>query len=78
MLDERHTKPTGFIQHESDKNSYSWGRIDEHNVVIASLAPGVYGITSAAITTSGLLASLPQIRIGLLVGIGGPISRPEQ
>lgn len=78
ILDERHTKPASFIQHESDKNSYSWGRIGEHNIVIASLASGVYGTTSAAVTTAGLLSSLPQIRIGLLVGIGGAISRPDQ
>jgi nucleoside phosphorylase len=49
----------------------------EHNVVLASLAAGVYGTTSAATTASSLLASLPQIRIGLLVGIGGGISRPD-
>lgn len=78
MLDERHTKPAGYIQHESEKNSYSWGRINDHNIVIAPLASSVYGTTSAAITTAGLLSSLPQIRIGLLVGIGGAISRPEQ
>jgi nucleoside phosphorylase len=49
----------------------------EHNIVIASLAAGVYGPTSAATTVSNLLSSLPEIRIGLLVGIGGGIARPD-
>ncbi|KAL2819101.1 purine and uridine phosphorylase [Aspergillus granulosus] len=78
MLDERHDKPSGFVQHQADKNSYTWGRIGEHNVVVASLPAGSYGTVSAATTASNLLSSLPQIRIGLLVGIGGGISRPEQ
>jgi nucleoside phosphorylase len=78
MLDERHEKPRNFVQHQSDANSYTWGRMGEHNVVIASLAAGVYGTTSAATTASNLLSSLPQIRIGLLVGIGGGIARPDQ
>ncbi|KAJ5641187.1 hypothetical protein N7490_005187 [Penicillium lividum] len=78
MLDERHDKPNGFIQHQADTNSYTWGRVGEHNVVIASLPAGLYGTTSAATTASNLLSSLPQIRIGLLVGIGGGIARPEQ
>ncbi|KAK9849299.1 hypothetical protein MYU51_014545 [Penicillium brevicompactum] len=77
MLDERHDKPSNFNQHESDTNSYSWGQMGDHNVVIASLPAGLYGTTSAATTASGLLASLPQIRVALLVGIGGGIARPE-
>ncbi|KAJ5152694.1 uncharacterized protein N7482_009172 [Penicillium canariense] len=78
MLDERHDKPCGFVQHQADSNSYSWGRMGEHNVVIASLPAGLYGTTSAATTASSLLSSLPNIRISLLVGIGGGIARPEQ
>ncbi|KAK3312591.1 ankyrin repeat protein [Apodospora peruviana] len=68
LLDERH---------ESDTNSYTWGRMGKHNIVIASLAAGVYGTTSAATTASSLLSSFPQIKIGLLVGIGGGIARPD-
>ncbi|KAJ5660357.1 Pfs NACHT and Ankyrin domain protein [Penicillium longicatenatum] len=78
MLDEEHAAPIGFNRHEADANIYKWGRVGEHNIVIASLAAGVYGITSAAATASGLLASLPSIRIGLLVGIGGGIARPDE
>ncbi|KAJ6037053.1 Pfs NACHT and Ankyrin domain protein [Penicillium herquei] len=77
MLDKEHAAPTGFIRHKTDANVYTWGRVGEHNIVIASLAAGDYGTTSAATTASNLLASLPSIRVGLLVGIGGGIARPE-
>ncbi|KAK9438543.1 Pfs, NACHT and Ankyrin domain protein [Metarhizium brunneum] len=73
MLDEEHAAPTGFTRHQTDPNVYTWGRVGEHNIVIASLAAGVYGTTA-----SSLLASLPSIRVGLLVGIGGGISRPDE
>src|SRR5436190_4891668 len=73
MLDEIHRKPLDFEQPSADTNSYTWGRIGEHNVVITSLASGVYGTTSAATTALPMLSSFPQIRIGLLVGIGAGI-----
>jgi nucleoside phosphorylase len=78
LLHDRHDAPHGFDQHQSDTNSYTWGRIGEHNVVIASLPAGVYGTTSAATTASNLIHSFPHIRIGLLVGIGGGIARPDE
>ncbi|KAH7207387.1 hypothetical protein DER44DRAFT_725310 [Fusarium oxysporum] len=78
LLHDRHEVPEGFHQRQSDANSYTWGRIGEHNVVIASLPAGVYGLASAATTTSDLVHSLPHIRIGLLVGIGGGIAQPDQ
>ncbi|CEJ82954.1 Putative Pfs, NACHT and Ankyrin domain protein [[Torrubiella] hemipterigena] len=78
MLDEEHAAPAGFNRNQSDENVYTWGRVGEHNVVIASLAAGVYGTTSAATTASSLLASLPSIRVGIFVGIGGGIPRPDK
>lgn len=77
LLDDRHDVPEGFHQDQSDANSYTWGRIGEHCVVIASLSAGVYGTTSAAATAQDLVRSLPHIRIGFLVGIGGGIARPD-
>lgn len=77
LLDEQYEEPDEFEQHPSDPNSYTWGRMGKHNMVIAALPAGLYGVTSAATTASGLLASLPHIRIGLLVGIGGGIARPD-
>ncbi|PNP59224.1 hypothetical protein FNYG_14995 [Fusarium nygamai] len=77
LLHDRHDAPEDFHQHRSDANSYTWGRIGEHYIVIASLPAGVYGTTSAATTVSDLIHSLPHIRIGLLVGIGGGIAKPD-
>ncbi|KAG8625221.1 hypothetical protein KVT40_006972 [Elsinoe batatas] len=77
MLDERHDKPKDFVKNRSDTNSYTWGRIGEHNIVIASLPFGEYGTVSAAGTVHGLLASLPHIHIGLFVGIGAGVPRGE-
>ncbi|KAF4592428.1 Vegetative incompatibility protein HET-E-1 [Ophiocordyceps camponoti-floridani] len=77
LLDDRHDPPRGFDQHTSDTNSYTWGRMGAHNIVIASLPAGIYGTTSAATTASNLVSSLPQIKIGLLVGIGAGLVRPD-
>lgn len=77
MLDECHEEPLDFEQHPADMNSYTWGHMNKHNIVIASLPAGIYGTTSASATASSLLASLPQIRIGLLVGIGGGVVQPD-
>lgn len=78
LLDERHEVPEEFTQSESDTNSYTWGKVGVHNIVIASLPAGVIGTVSAATTASNLVSSLPHIRIGLLVGIGGGIPRPDR
>jgi hypothetical protein len=40
MLDEEYVAPTGFTRHQTDANVYTWGRMGEHNIVIASLAAG--------------------------------------
>src|SRR6185437_7843096 len=45
--------------------------IGKHNVVIAVLPDGEYGTTSAAVVARDMLHSFPNIRIGLMVGIGG-------
>lgn len=77
QLDDRHQPPTDFQQHRSDNNSYTWGRMGKHNIVIASLPAGVHGTTAATTTALNLLMSLPAIKIGLLVGIGGGIARHD-
>ncbi|KAH0332324.1 Pfs, NACHT and ankyrin domain protein, partial [Aureobasidium melanogenum] len=73
MLDHEYVQPKSFTKNVNDPNRYSWGRIGEHLVVIASLPAGEYGTTSTAITAQGLRSSLPHIRVGLLVGIGAGI-----
>ncbi len=54
-----------------DNNAYSFGRIGDHNVVIAGLPNGKYGTSSAATVAKDLLRSFSSIRIRLMVGIGG-------
>jgi alkylhydroperoxidase family enzyme len=49
MLDEEHATPAGFTRHQIGANVYTWGRVGEHNIVLASLPVGSYGTTSAAI-----------------------------
>lgn len=78
MMDEEHNRPADFVQPSSDKNSYHWGRIGDHNIVIASLPAGVYGTTSAATTAIHMLSSFRNIKVGLMVGIGAAIARPKQ
>ncbi|KAF5507218.1 hypothetical protein CGCA056_v013468 [Colletotrichum aenigma] len=78
MLDEEHGNPLNFVQHERDDNCYTWGRMGVHNVVIASLPEGRYGLVSAATTAYSLLSSLPHLRIGLMVGIGAGIPKLQK
>lgn len=69
MLDEEHEPlPTP----KSDDNSYTFGRIGEHNVVAACLPAGVMGNNSAATVAKDMLRTFP-IKIGLMVGVGGGV-----
>ncbi|KAK4074994.1 uncharacterized protein Triagg1_4658 [Trichoderma aggressivum f. europaeum] len=76
MLDNQHARPHDFIQPPNDSNSYSWGDINSFNIVIASLPAGEYGTASAAGTAVTTLLSFPQVRFGLMVGIGAGVPRP--
>ncbi|CAD0099801.1 unnamed protein product [Aureobasidium mustum] len=78
MLDEEHATPTDFIPSSSDQNNYAFGRMGEHNLVIASLPAGVYGTISAATTAQHMLSSFSNIKIGLMVGIGAGIPRLKE
>lgn len=61
----------------ADHNTYSLGRVAQHNVVAACLPDGSYGTNSAATVATNLLASFPGIRFGMLVGIGGGVPSRE-
>jgi nucleoside phosphorylase len=71
MLDELHGRPRE--QHKQDPNTYYLGSIGKHNIAIACLPAGVYGITSAATVATQMLPGFESIRIGLMVGIGGGV-----
>lgn len=66
MLDERHLAPSDFDQTQDDQNTYIWGRIGQsrHNF--------------RSDYSNSMLHSFPYIRVGLMVGIGAAIPRPEQ
>jgi nucleoside phosphorylase len=68
VLDEEHTS---LPQPQLDNNSYTFGRIGKHNVVIACLPSGKYGTTSAANVAKDLSRTFSSIRFRLMVGIGG-------
>jgi hypothetical protein len=69
FLDAQHEGPESVRTH--DNNDYTLGRIGKHNVVIAVLPDGEYGLSSAACVASDMRHSFPNVRVGLMVGIGG-------
>jgi nucleoside phosphorylase len=75
FLDDEHEGPE-YVS-PNDNNHYTLGKVEKHNVVIASLPDGEYGIASAASVARDLLHSFPNVRIGLMVGIGGGAPSPK-
>jgi nucleoside phosphorylase len=75
FLDDEHDRPSYLpLQNE---NINCLGRVGKHNVVISVLAKGEYGISSAARVAKDMMHSFPNIRIGLLVGVGGGAPSPK-
>lgn len=68
MLDTEHDQ---LPQSPNDHNVYALGSINGHNVVIASLPTA--GNCSAATVITQMRNTFPNIRFGLLVGIGGGV-----
>ncbi|KAI1754784.1 hypothetical protein F4782DRAFT_462126 [Xylaria castorea] len=68
LLDEEHVA----LDHipVRDNNSYTLGRLGKHNVVIAVMPHWQYGHVSAANAARDRVRSFPNVRIGLMVGIG--------
>ncbi|KAK1837700.1 Kinesin light chain 5 [Colletotrichum chrysophilum] len=69
FLDEHHPAPKTVQR--NDNNTYTLGKMGEHNVVIAVMPKREYGIAAAATVARDLAHSFPNIRIGLMVGVGG-------
>ncbi|KAH0172998.1 purine and uridine phosphorylase, partial [Aureobasidium melanogenum] len=69
FLDEEHDRPAHDSAHDS--NDYTLGKMAGHNVVIAVLPDGEYGVSSATAVAKDMLHSFPNVRVGLMVGIGG-------
>ncbi|CAG1998221.1 unnamed protein product [Fusarium graminearum] len=70
MLDAQHAD---LPRQGSDTNSYVLGTMHKHNIVIACLPADQYGTNNAASVLSNLKNTFPNIRIGLMVGIGGGV-----
>lgn len=70
MLKERHPD---LKQPRGDSNAYILGKMGEHNVVIAGLPKGRPGTTSSATVAAQMISSFPNIKVGLMVGIGSGI-----
>lgn len=76
MLDEELAGPG--VAERDDSNTYCFGRIGEHHIVIGCLPLGRYGTSSAARVAQDMRRSFPQLRFGLMVGIGGGAPTSEQ
>lgn len=62
---------------DADDNSYTFGRIGPHYVVVGCLPAGVYGTNSAARVARDMVRSFPRLRFALLVGIAGGLPTAE-
>ncbi|KAH0542444.1 hypothetical protein FGG08_003199 [Glutinoglossum americanum] len=71
MLDELHVPPN---QPKHDKNSYTFGCICGHNVVIVC---GDTGTAAATTVATRMQATFRNLRFGLLVGIAGGVPDKE-
>ncbi|QKX62285.1 uncharacterized protein TRUGW13939_09444, partial [Talaromyces rugulosus] len=72
MLDAIHPR---IPQNNNDTNSYTLGRIGNHNVVITC---GATGRASASTAAKDMLRSFCSIRFCLMVGIGGGVPSSKQ
>ena len=75
ILDEEY--PTSLAKLPYDYNTYTFGRIGHHKVVIACLPKGKHGLTAAASVGRDMLRSFPSIRFGMVIGIGGGAPSPK-
>ncbi|KAL8903006.1 MAG: hypothetical protein Q9207_004213 [Kuettlingeria erythrocarpa] len=75
MLDEEY--PTPSYDTHYDENTYICGTIKGHTVVVATCPQGETGNVNAGRLTGPMFKTFPNIRMAVLVGIGGGIPRPE-
>jgi nucleoside phosphorylase len=75
MLDEEH--PTPAYDTHYDENTYICGSINGHAVVVATCPQGQTGNVNAGRLTGPMFKTFPNIRMAVLVGIGGGIPRSK-
>ncbi|KAF3289384.1 hypothetical protein TWF970_003165 [Orbilia oligospora] len=76
MLDQIHAS-NSLQRHPNDYNTYTLGEIGDHNVVIACLPSGGYGVVSAATVASQMSSTFTSISSWLMVGVGGGVPDPK-
>jgi nucleoside phosphorylase len=74
MLDKHYRNLFGI---EPDRNLYILGQIYQHKVVLTCLPLGWRGNSSVAVVATRMIGKFPNIKIGLLVGIGGGLPHKE-
>ncbi|PCG88329.1 hypothetical protein PENOC_111470 [Penicillium occitanis (nom. inval.)] len=74
MLNRTHTP---LSNPSTDSNAYELGKLDDHYIVITCLPAGVYGTVAAANVVSRMRSTFPQLRYGLMVGIGGGVPNKD-
>lgn len=74
MFDEYYGRWFGY---GPDNNIYNLGRIGNHKVVLCCLPMGKYGNSTAAMVATRMMNKFANIKIGLIVGIGGGIPNEE-
>lgn len=77
MLDDENETPDD-IDNEADENTYKFGIMAGHNVVLATCPQGMTGNVNVSNITGPLSKTFPNIRITLLVGIGGGVPQPDK
>ncbi|UKZ68307.1 uncharacterized protein TrAtP1_009344 [Trichoderma atroviride] len=71
MLDEDLAGPE--LAEHNDSNTYFFGRIGKHRIVIGCLPSGHRGTTPATRLTKDMMRSFPQLRFLLMVGTAGGV-----
>ena len=74
MLDAEHGIPP---HNPHDQNTYTFGRIGKHNVVMACLPAGTTGIGPAAKVAMQMQQTFQRLEFGLMVGVGGGVPNQE-
>lgn len=69
MLDDEFDGPE--MAEVNDNNTYAFGSVSGHNVVVGCLPHGRYGTSSAASVARDMVRSFPNLKFALMVGIGG-------
>ncbi|KAK6360966.1 SH3 and multiple ankyrin repeat domains protein 2 [Orbilia blumenaviensis] len=74
MLDEEHES---LPLPEQDQNEYTLGKIGSHNVLIVGPPIGQQGKVAIANVVGRIPYTFKNVKMGLLVGIGGGVPRPN-